>query len=374
MKKANIERQLKAESELIVPDPYENIIAAAQAEGISPEAKPSPSRRTEKTRSKKTVGVFASIAATAACLAIVLPVALSGKGGEAPRTLHFSAEETYGLGAVTAAKLLDENITAKSLSFAAPFSKIQSFKEENRNAKAQAQNFNRYFTAFDCFMGETVVSADAVENTDEAYPFAIKMTVGGKDFNGNTVSYTMYYTETPVKEENDGKETETEYLLEGVMLLRDTEYYLTGERTFEAEKGESENELKIRAYADKNDKSNYIEMEQEISEENKNNKTESETEYVYSVYENGKLVEKTAVEFEIKRKDGKEETSFVLEFLSGGAKGKYEAKREVKNGVVEFEVEYEIDGEKGEFRIRKPADGNGKRYEYLFPDNDSFLL
>ena len=190
----------------------------------------------------------------------------------------------------------------------------------------------------------------------------------------------MYYTETLVKADfdddedaadededaaNEDEETENEYQLVGVMVIDGADYYLEGERSEETEKDESETELKIRAYADKTDKTSYIQMEQEYSVED----GETETEYVYSIYANGELIEQTAVEFETENKNNKVETEYELEFRSGTSKGKYVVEREVKDNKISIKVKYNIDGKTGVFHIREITDENGnKQYEYSYND------
>ena len=199
------------------------------------------------------------------------------------------------------------------------------------------------------------------------------MTINGKDFNGETVTYTMYYTETldKVDSNDEEEEIESKYRLIGVMVIDNVDYYLEGERSEETEKDESETELKIRAYADIADKSSYIQMEQEYSIED----GETETEYVYSIYANGELLEQTAVEFETKNENNKVETEYELEFRSGTSKGKYVVEREVKDNKISIKVKYNIDGKTGVFHIREITDGNGnKRYEYTFSDNEIIVF
>ena len=241
------------------------------------------------------------------------------------------------------------------------------------DAKRQAKRFNEYFTALDSFLGDDVVSTTTEANTDSNYEYETKMTINGKDFNGETVTYTMYYTETLVKadsaddEDADDvdEETENKYHLFGVMVIDGADYYLEGERSEETEKDESETELKIRAYADKTDKTSYIQMEQEYSVED----GETETEYVYSIYANGELIEQTAVEFEIENKNNKVETEYELEFRRGTSKGKYVVEREVKDNKISIKVKYNIDGKTGVFHIREITDENGnKQYEYSYND------
>ena len=123
--------------------------------------------------------------------------------------------------------------------------------------------------------------------------------------------------------------------------------------------------MKIRAYADIADKSSYIQMEQEYSIED----GETETEYVYSIYANGELLEQTAVEFETKNKNNKVETEYELEFRSGTSKGKYVLEREVQDNKTSIKVKYNIDGKTGVFHIREITDESGnKKYEYSYSD------
>ena len=107
-------------------------------------------------------------------------------------------------------------------------------------------------------------------------------------------------------------------------------------------------------------------MEQEYSVEN----GKTQTEYVYSVYADGKLIEETAVEFEAKNKNGKVQTEYSIEFRKGKSKGKYEIERRSDKTAVE----YKIDGENGEFFIREVT-GNGKKlYEYTFSDGSALTF
>lgn len=283
------------------------------------------------------------------------------------------AKDVYGMGAVTTARLLGSTMSAQAVTHLARACAITNDNSDNETdiVKAQAEKFNEYFTALDSFLGDDVVSTTTVDNSDEAYPYDFKMTVNGRDFNGDPVVYTMYYSETLIKVKTDENETENEYELVGVMVIDGKDYYLEGERSYETGSDETENELKFRAYADKNDRLNFVEMEQENSVED----NENETEYVYSIYTDGKLVEKTAVEFETKKTAGIEKTEYELEFRQGAAKGKYKVRREVRENKVTMKVKYDIDGKTGEFKIREVTDNDGqKHYEYTFSDNTTKVL
>ena len=306
-----------------------------------------------------------------------------------PTRINLSAEDAYGMGAVSSVRLLGSNMPLAAIkSFSAvnsisyTTSNYAAINKSEDDAKRQAKRFNEYFTALDSFLGDDIISTTTEVNTDDNYEYETKMTIKGKDFDGETVIYTMYYTETLVKadsadDEDDedaddvDEETENEYHLVGVMVIDGADYYLEGERSEETKKDESETELKIRAYADKTDKTSYIQMEQEYSVED----GETETEYVYSIYANGKLIEQTAVEFEAENKNNKLETEYELEFRSGTSKGKYVVEREVKDNKISMKVKYNIDGKTGVFHIREITDGNSnKQYEYTFSDNEIIVF
>lgn len=322
------------------------------------------------------------------CLTMAMSMALAACGDpESKANVLSSPNDVYGMGAVSSVKLLGSNMSASAVkTFSAVRATAQTRSSDvvllssvadnsEQEIKEQTKKFNEYFTALDSFLGDDVVSTITEANTDSNYEYETKMTINGKDFNGETVTYTMYYTETLVKadsvddEESDpanaNQETENEYQLVGVMVIDGEDYYLEGERSEETEKDESETELKIRAYADIADKSSYIQMEQEYSIED----GETETEYVYSIYANGELLEQTAVEFETKNKNNKVETEYELEFRSGTSKGKYVLEREVQDNKTSIKVKYNIDGKTGVFHIREITDeSENKKYEYSYSD------
>ncbi len=380
MKQIDIKRELKKESDRFAPDPIVKIKTAARAENLLPyDAQQNSEVYTQGNSAviaknkRKTIWLFTVFASVIGCLILILSLTLPSERNKpfTPTRLHFSAEDVYGIGAVSGVKLLKNNMPASAVkSFSAVNAIAYTTTEKSADeAKRQAEKFNEYFTALDSFLGDDVVSTSTVANTDSNYDYETKMTITGKDFNGETVTYTMYYTETLLQDDFD--EDEQEYKLVGIMTIDGADYYLEGERSEESEKDESETELKIRAYADKEDKTSYIQMEQEYSVEN----GETETEYVYSIYAGGELLEQTAVEFETENKDGKVETEYELEFRKGASKGKYIVKREVVENKAEIKVKYAIDGKSGEFRIREITDANGdKQYEYTFSDNEKIIF
>ena len=426
MKRKDIEKKLKIEAEQFVPDPLDKIKMAARAEKLLPydselnsEVYSQGNTAVMAKSKRKAIWSFTAFASIFVCFILILSFTLNFEMNTSlnPTQINLSTEDVYGMGAVSSVRLLGSYMSSSAVK---TFSEVNSISYTTSNhavvdkseddAKRQAKRFNEYFTALDSFLGDDIISTTTEVNTDDNYEYEMKMTIKGKDFNGETVTYTMYYTETLAKadsavdedpsvdedsdvdedaddDNNDAdidenadededtdveeEETENEYHLVGVMVIDGTDYYLEGERSEESEKDESETELKIRAYADKTDKTSYIQMEQEHSVED----GETETEYVYSIYANGELIEQTAVEFETENKNNKIETEYELEFRSGTSKGKYVVKREVKDNKISIKVKYNIDGKTGVFHIREITDENGNRqYEYTFSDNEIIVF
>ena len=403
MKRKDIEKKLKIEAEQFIPDPLDKIKMAARAENLLPydsernaEVYSQGNTAVMAKSKRKAIWSFTAFASIIVCFILILSFMLNFGRNKPfhPTRINLSAEDAYGMGAVSSVRLLGNNMSSSAVK---TFSKVNAVSYTTSNyaaidkseddAKRQAKKFNEYFTALDSFLGDDVVSTTTEANTDSNYEYETKMTIKGKDFNGESVTYTMYYTETLVKADsadddedaadadedaaNEDEETENEYQLVGVMVIDGVDYYLEGERSEETEKDESETELKIRAYADKTDKTSYIQMEQEYSVED----GETETEYVYSIYANGELIEQTAVEFETETKNNKVETEYELEFRRGTSKGKYVVEREVKDNKISMKVKYNIDGKTGVFHIHEITDGNGnKQYEYTFSDHEIIVF
>lgn len=291
--------------------------------------------------------------------------ALFGGCGNGSSSAQFTKEEFYGVGAVSCVEILGSSLNAKST---AALAKVAATADGE--IKKEAEDFNKYFAALNSFLDDSALTVETTENTDEAYAqFATKLTVKGKDIAGNATEYIMYYNETFVNEKTDGKESESTYTLEGVMLTDGNEYRLTGGKEIEIEDGEREEELKIRAYIGEAT-GDFVEMKQEVSVED----NEHETEYVYRIYSNNILVEETSVEFETETKNGKTETEFELEFRKGDAKGKYKVEREVRNGITEISVKYNLDGKQGKFRIKEIVKAGQTYYEYTFEDNSTAFI
>lgn len=352
----NIEKQLKKQAETDVPDLYDAIMSQADDRGLfnEGEAVPVGGGAVAVRRSAKPfiLTACAFLLAVAVTLGIVLPL-LNKKPVLPPSfsSIELSVNDFYGAGALSSVKLLADNVgTAK-----------RAVKEDVSAVKEQVSYFNRYLTAFDAFLGEGFVSTRAEDNADTQYAqYEKRITISASGLSGSE-SYVMYYNEILKKDEDD----EREYVLDGIMTVDGEEYLLHGERSEESDDGETEEELKIRAYTSANP-DDYVEMEQEISVET----GEREVEYVYRIYKDDKLVEETEVEFEEEVENGKKEVGFSLEFKKGKSKGKYKAERGDGDTMT---VKYNLDDNSGRFTVTAIS-GEVKKYRYLFSDGTEIIL
>lgn len=214
-------------------------------------------------------------------------------------------------------------------------------------------NIEPYLELIEQLLGSTNGLGVTVETSDlEAYE--TMMVFETSTLNGRTQSYVIYYNMTLEEEDDD----ESEFILEGIMLLNDLEYVLYGERELE------DDEEKIEFIA-KLDEFNYVESEYKVEE--------GEDKFEIKVVSNGILVSETQIKIE--HEDN--ETKIELEFLDGDNYGSYEFKYETEDGenILKIEFDSMIDGiaSKGEMRVLVTVDElTGETYYqvYVKPEND----
>lgn len=302
-----------------------------------------------------------------------------GVGGEGT-SVEAGARNAYGIGAVTTAKLLAGGIAGTNAMLSAT-SQEGAADGAGQGAQEAAGEFDEYFRMLDCFLDEDAFRTTVSENTDEGFAFDYKMTVEGELLDGTAVSHTMYYSEESVgavsdddddhdDDDRDENEHTEAYRLTGVMVLDGVSYDMSGYRSVETEaehnETEQSEELWIRA-TDPQNARNYVQMDLETETEEEDGSAEQEREYVYSVYADGKLTERTNVDFETENEDGAAETEYTLGILRDGVRSYYEVERaERESGSVTIGVRYRLgSGESGRFVVTQTADG-----EYVYRTDD----
>ena len=133
-------------------------------------------------------------------------------------------------------------------------------------------------------------NVEEVSTEIEGKTYAIKETVSYKDFDNETVTYSLIYNARSY-EERDDDEIEKYTYMEGYVLLNDANYEFTSVMKNEQEWDEEEVERNFRINLNNN---SYIFVESSM--ENEDNENEEEYEYTY--IENGRKKIEYSIEIE----------------------------------------------------------------------------
>lgn len=156
-------------------------------------------------------------------------------------------------------------------------------------------------------------------------------------------------------DDDDKDETEIKSGIKGVMIYADNVYPLIGEKEVEIEDGESESELSLRVYMSETVRDTYIDIKQEIEND--------EMEYVYSVYDNGTLINKTKVEFENDIEDNEQEIKLAFYDNNSGQISKTWYKIEKSENKNIFNVKYNA-GDGNVYKLNIKVDSDTYTFEY----------
>jgi hypothetical protein len=213
------------------------------------------------------------------------------------------------------------------------------------------ENIDPYIELIEQLLGSNQgLSVEVLASDLEGY--VSMMTFQTNGLLGESQTYTIYYNMTLEEEDDD----ESEFVLDGIMILGDQTYTLTGKREVE----DDEEEIKFTA---KLDDLNYVESKYEVESE--------EVKFEIKVVLNGIVTSET----EIKIETEDDETKIELYFLSGENTGSYEFKYETEDGQPIVKIEYQTltDGitSSGEIRLLILVDElTGETYYQAFVDPD----
>lgn len=190
-------------------------------------------------------------------------------------------ESIYAFEAVTSIGLLSEaNASMNPQGLRKAISLDQAFIE----------SLNTYLPTIESALkGESLLTNTEVMESDDPN-YQIKQVISYTDINMQTSTITMYYNETII-EDNDwddddddwDDEQEQESRIEGVILVDGVSYRMRGEKELEGD----EYEVNFRYILDE---TSYILVEQEIER--------GETEFAYSLVQNGREVYEYSLEIE----------------------------------------------------------------------------
>lgn len=319
---------------------------------------------------KNILAAIATLTLATALTTVNVSCANSGnKSGkkETPSATFHSSENFFALSAASGVSFLDGADTMKQTATAAiallsvetPAARPSEFTDED------VKEINNTLVMFDSIVGSDLsAKTDKNDGTDEKYAlYEYKMTIsfGGK----NAV---MYYNETDLKTETDHDdedtetgtetetETETEATLEGVLVSDEYEYSTTGMRKEETSTDETEYELELIV---KKSETTFVKFSYGTETEN----TERETEYKCEIYENGKKIQKTKIEFE--EENGQTEIKFKLE-----KNGKFDGAeyKIVKRSDNKYDIRREQNGKKTYILAEKTEQGYKFTYSNGFSE------
>lgn len=350
----DVKKLLKEQSDNILPD--ENVKERIRLElGFAPqterEAAYAHGGTVSSRGTKSKLAIVAAALVIAITLCIVLPLTLGGGGGGGPVIPDFSSVgDFYAYGAAAAGAMLSTYGGTSSALALAP--------SAYERAEIEALT-NEYMPLVESILAGNGITHSDAEVPEEYSEYDLAMTVSCPDIAGGTMVYTLYYSFDLAAEETDGDETERSYDITGVLVTGNGEFSVRGGSSSEQEsdgnESENENEMWFEAYVGAD---SYIRVEQESETETDENETEIERTHRLFVFENGRLVESTTVDYE-KEDDGEE---LGLEIERDGRRDSLKFIPHIINGDTVLYVEADIDGDDCEFLVYKE---NGVyRYEF----------
>ncbi len=326
-------------------------------------------------KKKVFIAVVTVLLVAAIFLGVFLPLQLGGgtqPGGvpiipDDPFGAITSADEFYAYGAASVGSILASSVEAQAGGAAVSAAETASSGISALAApsdKAQAEILNKYLSLVESLLSDGGISGEAIAPAGKpAGKYEFGMRVTSTDLVGGTSGYILYYNKHFLSGETDGDESEENYSIDGILVTEFDTYEVTGKYQTETESDdgehESESELSFRAFTSE-DKRSYIEVRQEFEAESEDGVEETEVEYVYTVAENDRPVERMTVEYE---KEANElELNMTIE--RGNVREELVFEDETEDGVRVIAVSGTLDGEPVAFRIYI-RDGH---YDYVFSD------
>lgn len=201
------------------------------------------------------------------------------------------------------------------------------------------------------------------ESASDREGYETKMVVSYRDMNGRALQYELHYNSIARPDDDDDdddfddrfeNEREEEYGIEGIMVIDGADYAIRGERETESEGSETESETTFRVTLSD---ASYMLVEQSCESE----RNETEQEYSYSVFENGRLTERSSFEYE--EENG--ETELKMTSRKGSESNTFYFERETVRGeeVIRIRIGSGSAAQRYYVRVQTDADGN-KQYVY----------
>lgn len=361
--------------------------------------------QTADVRRNKIIVLCAAALAVVLLLGAIIPALMKNRKPITPSVSNKFAQITdaasfYAYGAASVGTLLassDSLPTVRKLSASLPT--VRKLSASAETEKSRLTTVNRYMSLVESLLSEQNIVSNMISG-ERGYLYG--MTVKHTDLHGNEISYRLYYDKYPTATESEDKnyyginrndkiselkisdgespdykayngykvdneynidknddKTEKDYSIKGILLIGGAEFFVEGVYETENDDGESESELYFKAFTNA-EKTSYIEVRQKHECETKSDETEIEQEYVYSVYVDGVLTERTEIEYETE----KDELELKMSVTKDGETETLLFKGEFENGQRILRARGKVNGQTVSFRVYVLNDG----YRYVFDD------
>lgn len=208
-----------------------------------------------------------------------------------------NAETFFAYSAASVGDLLSSPYTATNCSVIANAMSCGTYVTHTKESdldSAQTETIDKYMSLVVNLFGSSKIESNVAKG-DINYQFA--MNIHYTNLNGEVVFFKMLFNKLLLSEEKEEDEVEQNYSIDGILLKGNEKYLVEGLHKVETEKGESESEMYFKAFLN-SEKNSYIEVQQNFEIENDAQENEIEQEFIYSLYNNGKVVEKNTIKYE----------------------------------------------------------------------------
>lgn len=269
---------------------------------------------------------------TGVCLLVIGTVSLLGMsacGGINPSQTKIAARDVYAISAASGMSYLAnlENIPAQAMSFSS-FA-VQEVSRPDYITDEEVKGIKDCLFLFDDMLG-TDFSQTVKNNTNEEFAnYSCVMTISL----GQSNSFLMYYneiaTETETEIDEDDEEVEVSTTLEGILVVGDLTFDVSGKRQVETENNEVETSIEFTTKS-KSNPLNYVTVCQSIEN--------NEVEFEYKIYKNG--IKEQDLEIEIEYENGETELEFSLKQFTDAitTRTKYKVSKKVDSDVYDIKI------------------------------------
>ena len=208
-----------------------------------------------------------------------------------------NAETFFAYSAASVGDLLSSPYTATNCSVIANAMSCGTYVTHTKESdldSAQTEIIDKYMSLVVNLFGASKIESNIAEG-DINYKFV--MNIHYTNLNGEVVIFKMLFNKLLLGEENEEDEVEQNYAIDGILLKGNEKYHVEGLHKVEKENGESESEMFFKAFLN-SEKTSFIEVQQNFELENEDGENEIEQKFIYSLYNNGKVVEKNTIKYE----------------------------------------------------------------------------